>query len=113
MELIRTEQFFQWLRTTEVAPDGRYDPPSCLVYVPYRPYHRFWEVPAQGTEVPFFVSHLLAGLDPWRECYVWPRDGRWPAPDKDDHFSEQVRGVILSGAGIPAGFEGAVKFGRD
>ncbi len=45
MDLIPTKHFFNWLSTTEVAPDARYEEPRCLVYFPYRDFDRFWQVP--------------------------------------------------------------------
>jgi hypothetical protein len=109
MDLVPNEQFFARLSTTEVAPDTRYAEPRCLVYVPYRSAHRMWDVPGRASAVPSFVSALLAGMDPWSSCYVWPRGGVWAAEDEHSQVGDRVRGVILSGAGVPAGFAGAVK----
>ena len=81
MDLISTDKFFAWTNTVGIAPDGRYSPPQCLAYVPHRPHHRFWAVPSRAAELPFFVSHLLAGLDPWSACLVWPRGGVDPQMD--------------------------------
>lgn len=68
-------------------------------------------MPGRAAEVPFFVSHLLAGLDPWAECVLWPRGGAWPRAGGVERPGDQVRGVVLQGAGIPAGCEGAVRYG--
>lgn len=110
VDLISADKFLAWTDTVGIAPDGRYAPPQCLVYVPHRPHHRFWAVPGRAAELPFFVSHLLAGLDPWSACVVWPRGGVWPQLYGDDRPGDQVRRIILGGAGVPAGYEGAVRF---
>jgi hypothetical protein len=110
MDLVPNERFFSWLATTEVRPDDRYQPPSCLAYVPHRNAHRFWCLPHPGAAIPYFVQSLLDGLDPWFACYVWPRDGEWPVALEEDDVAERVRGLIVAGAGVPAGFAGAVRF---
>src|SRR5829696_2102175 len=110
MDLVPTKQFFDWLSTTEVAPDARYQEPRCLVYFPYRDFDRFWQVPNRASAVPNFVETLLDGMDDWSACYVWPRGGRWASDSDDAPIGDRVRGLVLTGAGVPAGFEGAVRF---
>ncbi|HEY2585193.1 MAG TPA: hypothetical protein VGI81_05460 [Tepidisphaeraceae bacterium] len=110
MELIAAADFLAWARTVGIAPDERYPPPRCLVYVPDRQHQRFWTLPECATELPFFIAHLLDGLDPWSACFVWPRGGVWPQPRERDRPADGVRNVILSGAGVPPGFAGAVRF---
>ena len=114
MDLISQDEFLAWARSLSIGPDGRYSPPECLVYVPYRSHHRFWEAPGRAAGVPFFAAHMLAGLGRWSQCYVWPRGGRWPESDEEDvGVGEAVHGVILGSAGVPAGHVGAVRYGSD
>jgi hypothetical protein len=75
MQPISNEEFLKWAALREIAADARYSPPRCLTYLPNRPHHRFWAVPERAAAIPFFVDHLLAGMDPWSECYLWPRAG--------------------------------------
>ena len=110
MDLVTADQFLSWLNTTSIAFDGRYEEPRCLVYFPYRTFHRFWEVPPQASNVPHFVSTLLDGMDAWGSCHVWPRGGLWPSAHRHEQVGDRVRRLILSAAGIPEGFSGAVRF---
>jgi hypothetical protein len=113
MDVIDAQRFLSSAGKLGIAPDERYAHPQCLTYVPHRGHYRFWNVPQRATAIPFFVSHLLAGLERWEECYLWPRGGRWPRSREHRVIMDDVRGMILGGAGIAAGFEGAARFGAD
>ena len=110
MKLVSPQEFLPWALTRDIAPDPRYKAPQCLVYVPYRAYCRFWNQPTNGGAIPYFLGHVLAGLDPWSACYAWPRGGRWPEPRETDYWAARVRTSILLGADIPPGFPGAVRY---
>jgi hypothetical protein len=112
MEVIDPQQFLLWARTHGIAPDLRYSEPRCLVYMPDRPHHRFWEVPQRAAQVPFFIAALLDGMDPWSYCCLWPRDG-WPHAGTPHGPQDQVYEIILSGSGIPTSTDGAVRFSAD
>src|SRR5262249_28594514 len=49
----------------------------------------------------------------WATGFLWPRSGAWPASAGSRSYNEGVRGVVLRGAGIPDGWAGAVRFGRE
>jgi hypothetical protein len=110
MQAISNEKFLSWASSREIVADMRYSPPQCLTYLPNRPHHRFWIVPERAAALPFFVEHLLAGMDPWSECYLWPRGGRWLQSNATDRMTDRVRDNILTSAGVPLGFEGAVRY---
>ena len=113
METIPTDRFVEWCAARHIQPDDRYSPPECLVYVPPCRHHRFWPVPERAAEIPFFASHLLAGFDPWAECFAWPRGGVWPDWGSSERIAQSVQDVILRGAGVPPDLHGAVRFTRD
>ena len=118
MDLVDANDFLAWCRGHGIGPDERYSEPRCLVYTE-RPRHaRFWDVPARAAQVPHFVAHLLAGGGDWSHCQVWPRGGAWPRDDvrlpaAEDGPGDCVRGIILGAAGVPPGYRGAVRFGRE
>lgn len=71
-------------------------------------------MPSDPSAWPHFAASLLDGLDEWDSGFLWPRsDGRWPDPAQSQSYNEGVRDVLLRGAGIPGGWGGAVRFGRD
>ena len=116
MELIRQGDFLEWAKRLNIRPDDRYAPPECLVYHPHRTHSRFWESPERAAGLPFFLAHMLTGLERWDECSVWPRGGRWPEADaiaEEVRIKDAVHGVILRSTGVPAGHEGAVRYGAD
>jgi hypothetical protein len=87
MQFINSQAFLSWARQRHIAPDTRYSDPRFLVYHPDRPHHRFWEFPQSAGQYPFFISHLIDGMEPWSECYLWPRGG-WLIKDTSTQPAE-------------------------
>jgi hypothetical protein len=110
MEAVRGEEFLQW--ASEVAIG--FDPESgCLHLLPLRKHARFWVLPSDPATWPHFVVSLLDALDEWASGFLWPRYGRWPVSARSQSYDQVVRDVLLRGAGIPGGWEGAVRFTRE
>lgn len=109
VDLIETAQFLTWAAEHDIVPDGDSRPPECLTYKPYRGLSRFWTQPQHARQFPFFINHMLEGLRPWQSCYQWIRGGTWPQLHVHSHVSDRTARLILSGAGIPEGFPGAVR----
>ena len=95
--------------------DSTLDTPmaTCLGLLPPRESTRFWVLPADPHAWPHFAGTVLKGLDRWETGYLWPRPGRWPLAANSRSYNEQVRDVVLRGAGIPDGWAGVVRFARD
>lgn len=110
MEAVPGEEFLRWASVLGVGLDPRYADSGYLRLLPPGDHARFWMVPADPTVWPHFVAELLDGLDSWASGYVWPRCGRWPEHAKPLSHNAGVRDVILRGAGIPAGWVGAIRF---
>ena len=104
MDYIPAAEFLSWARVHAIAPD-----PECLCYLGRRSHDRFWEVPQRAADLPFFLNHLLEGLDPWEHCYLWPRRG-WAYAGTRERPKEQMYGIILDSAGIRPDFDGAVRY---
>jgi hypothetical protein len=114
VDLLSPDDFLELVGRLQIGFDRRYPACDCLVYLPHRPHARFWEVPQPARAIPFFVAHLLGGLERWSHCYIWPRGGRWlELAEEDERMHTMVQATILSAAGVPAGTEGAVRYGAD
>jgi hypothetical protein len=81
--------------------------------LPPRESSRFWELPDHPYSIPELVGAVLDGLDRWEAAYLWPRIGRWPAVADTFLPNERVRDVVWRGAGMPDGWAGAARVGRD
>jgi hypothetical protein len=112
-EAVTSDSFLAWAAGVGVGFDPRYPDGHCLGLLPPRESARFWVLPGDGHTWPHFTGSILKGLDSWQTGYLWPRLGRWPAADASRSYSERVRDVVLRGAGIPDGWEGAVRYSRD
>ena len=108
MELVPPNDFLPWARTREIS--SQEEDPYPLTYHPHPYQERFWNVPPRGARMAFFISHLLKGLDPWSECFLWPRGGWWPEVPTNDHIIERVEVRVLAGAGIVANTRGAMRY---
>ena len=108
MEAVDEVAFLSWSASRGVTPDGRYNPPRCLVFQHDRSESRFWERPPRPGDSRAFFGHLLAGLEPWRVCYLWPRGGRWSNPHPARNRLEEDRDLGLYGVSVRDGFRGAL-----
>jgi hypothetical protein len=113
MEAVRGEEFLRWTAEVAIGFDPRYPESGCLRLLPPREHARFWALPSDPATWPHFVASLLDALDKWVSGFLWPRSGRWPLSDRSQSYNEGVRDVLLRGAGIPGGWEGAVRFDRE
>jgi hypothetical protein len=113
METVRSEGFWRWAAKANLGIDPRYPEFGCLCLLPPTECARFWVLPSDPSAWPHFAASLLKGLDEWDSGFLWPRAGRWPDPAQSKWPSEKVRDVLLRGAGIPGGWDGAVRFCRD
>lgn len=113
MNTLTEDDFFRWAETVGIGLDERYPHSGCLAHRTYSNHRRFWVLPPDPEAWPSFVSQFLQGMDPWTHCYVWPRHGRWPNSKKSQYPTEGVRDITFRGAGVPDGWEGAVRFNQD
>lgn len=113
MESVSRDEFLRWAGDVGVGLDQRYSEPRCLTLIPPRKHNRFWVLPPEPASWPNIIMAVLAGLDEWRVGFLWPRSGGWPDPKRLASPIDNVRDVILRGAGIPGGFAGAVRVRRD
>lgn len=51
-------------------------------------------------------------MEPWSSCWLWFRYGWWPDLDSPCDNKEEVRAILLCGAGAPSRLEGAARFER-
>lgn len=113
MKAVNREDFLRWAATVGVGFDPLYPDARRLCLLTSREQARFWVRPPDPATWPHFVASLLAGLDEWDSGLLWPHSGSWPSPQQSQLYNEGVRHVLLKGAGIPPGWAGAVRFGRE
>lgn len=108
MKSIPAEQFLTWADGGRIWPDDRYQEPRCLTFRGESDLARFWVWPRARLGIAAFAAHLLDGLEPWSEIYLWRRGGVWPGAYPPLSVNDEVEGVILAGVGVPSGHEGAM-----
>jgi hypothetical protein len=108
MKAISSEQFLAWADEGEIWPDDRYQEPRCLVFRGTSELWRFWNWPRARLAIAGFSAHLLDGLEPWSDVYLWRRGGVWPGAYPTLSVNDEVEAVILAGVGVPSGHEGAM-----
>jgi hypothetical protein len=113
MEAVRSEDFLEWTSSVGIGFDPRYPETRCLCLLPPRDHARFWVLPTDPAAWPHLAGTLLDALDDWVSGLLWPRSGSWPTPAPSQDYHLAVRDVLLHGAGIPAGWAGAVRFSRE
>ena len=103
------EEFLKWAAQIGFGFHERSPSDRSLGFVPPRSYRRFWTLPVDPATWPHFAESILQGLDSWSWGFLWPRSGRWLAAQKSSSINEEVRAVVLRGAGIPDGWVGAIR----
>jgi hypothetical protein len=110
VDAVDSHDFLRWAASAGIGTDPRYPESGCLSLLPPRDHARFWVVPRDPATWPRFSDCILDGLDPWEGVFLWPRSGTWPAAGEGGSLNERIREVILRGAGVPAGWAGALRF---
>jgi hypothetical protein len=110
---VSADEFLAWASRADIGFDPRYPGTDCLCLLPPPKPSRFWVLPDHPYSIPHLVSDVLDGLDPWEAAYLWPRIGQWPALPDTRLPNERVRDVVWRGAGMPEGWSGAARVGRD
>ena len=108
MRATAADEFLAWADEGGIWPDDRYQEPRCLVFRGESDLARFWNWPKVRLGIAAFAAHLLDGLEPWSEIYLWRRGGVWPGAYSPSSVNDEVEAVILKGAGVPSGHEGAM-----
>lgn len=113
IEAVSADAFLAWAVGVGIGFDPQYPGTGCLTLLPPREASRSWFVPDSPYGIPHFIGTMLRALDQWEFAYLWPRDGRWPAAGETHLPNEQVRDVVWRGAGLPSGWAGAARIGRE
>jgi hypothetical protein len=111
MKAIPADEFLRWAATVGVGFDRRFPDSGCFRLDPPGNHARFWELPADPSAFPHLTEVLLDAMDEWRTGFVWPRMGNWPTFERSGNTD--VRRIILRGANVPDGWNGAVSFDRE
>jgi hypothetical protein len=112
-ERVSGDLFLEWATGVGLGFDPRYPDARCFGLLPPHESARFWVLPGDPGTWPHFIGSVLKGLDRWESGYLWPRSGQWPVVAESRSANDRVRDVVLHGAGIPDGWEGAVRFNRE
>src|SRR5438093_513716 len=107
MKPVPADEFLKWAADGGVGFDPRYPNSGSLGFLPPSDCTRFWVLPGDPATWPHFAASLLKGMDSWTSGYLWPRAGCWPTAAKSSRRNDRIRDVVLRGAGIPDGWEGA------
>jgi hypothetical protein len=110
MEAISTPDFFRWASGVGVGFDPRY--PDARSLRLSRDHARFWVLPGDPAAWPHFVGSYLDGFDEWNSGFLWPCSGAWPVLGQAGTDAEAVRHIVLRGADVPSGWDGALRFGK-
>jgi hypothetical protein len=88
--------------------------PKSLAYRPVHGATHGWAVPAASRKCLGLVGWALEGLAPWSSCVLWPFAGRWPEEVwVPSGCGSTTWRLFLQWAGIPDGWEGAIRMTRD
>jgi hypothetical protein len=112
MRTVSAAQFLAWAVEHGIGPDERYPHSSSFAYLPPPNEWERLRAPTKRHELVTFLGDVLDGIGPWDECLVWHRVAGWPDSSQSDQPLSGLYSFMLSGAGIPLEFDGAVIFGR-
>jgi hypothetical protein len=100
MDRVKSDVFLGWARGRGIAVHQR----RHLAFEGSWDLTRFWSAPTAARKLAAFAKHVLAGMDPWSTCHLWPAGGRWsvapPLP------------TVPGGLAVRAGYDGAIVFSK-
>ena len=109
----RTESaFLAWADAAGMCLDPRYPHSAVLTFRQESHDARFWEVPAEPEQRPYFALSFLELMGDWQECYAWRHLGAWPETADPVRINDVVELQILKGLGLPLGTGDVVTFER-
>ena len=114
MDLLPSEQFFAWAAERGIELDPRYPRADALTLLDAGDHWRPWPLPRAPREVLPFLETLLEAAAPGSAWLVYPRPGgHWYGGSGNVPINNDLIDTVTRGVGIPAGFQGAVRFGSD
>jgi len=113
MKTLDEPAFLRWAQRAGLSLDERYPQSAVLTFGQNTSTDRFWEVPAEPEQRPFFIAALLALMGEWRSCYVWRHLGSWPQSADPRRVNDAIEFQILKGLGFPLGTADVVEITRE
>jgi len=74
---------------------------------------RFWLAPPNALRLSALFEDLLAGLEAWGTCVLWPTNSGWPSLHDGFKANDRVYNTILRLARINGPCEGSAVFSAD
>jgi hypothetical protein len=110
---ISDEAFLEWASGNGLGLDPKYPHSASLQYRDGAEA-RFWGVPEDPQERPYFLTSLLELMGDWQSCFAWRHRGRWPEADvfEPGRMNDAVEMRLLQGLGMPMGSRDVVVFER-
>jgi hypothetical protein len=113
MDAVTEDIFLQWASTMGIDPG--YAASGSLAYLADSE-SRFWVVPREPGQRPYFLASLVDLMGEWQTCYVWRPRGSWPDAERvaelGGNINDAVELLILKGLGLPMGTAAVVEFAR-
>jgi hypothetical protein len=106
------KSFLKWANDRGMGLDDQYPESAVLSFKPDLQQDRFWEIPSNPEQRPYFVASILSLLGNWNTCYVWRHLGSWPDSADPNRINDQIELQILRGIGLPLGTADVVAFSR-
>lgn len=112
MQSLTEKSFLKWANDRGMGLDDQYPESAVLSFKPDLQQDRFWEIPSNPEQRPYFVASILSLLGNWNTCYVWRHLGSWPGSADPNRINDQIELQILRGIGLPLGTADVVAFSR-
>jgi hypothetical protein len=112
VQSLTEKSFLKWANDRGMGLDDQYPESAVLSFKPDLQQDRFWEIPSNPEQRPYFVASILSLLGNWNTCYVWRHLGSWPDSADPNRINDQIELQILRGIGLPLGTADVVAFSR-
>jgi hypothetical protein len=112
VQSLTEKSFLKWANDRGMGLDDQYPESAVLSFKPDLQQDRFWEIPSNPEQRPYFVASILSLLGNWNICYVWRHLGSWPDSADPNRINDQIELQILRGIGLPLGTADVVAFSR-
>jgi len=113
MKTLDESTFLRWAEQNGLYLDERYPHSAVITFRREASAARFWEVPPEPEQRPFFIASLLALMGEWRSCFVWRHLGSWPQTADPKRLNDVIELQILKGLHLPLGTADVVEIPRE
>ena len=104
------DEFLRWASGHGMGLDPRYPQSASLTFIPAPELDRFWKIPDEPEQRPYFLRCMLDAFGSWQSYWCWRHLGSWPTEPDPQRINDHVEHTVYQGIGVPEGTADVLQF---